>query len=133
MADALAWEPGEAFDAILIDAPCTATGTCRRHPDVLHRIGPRQIADMAALQAALLTRAVGWLKPGGRLIYAVCSLEEEEGEAQAVQLALTPDPIRTEELPPGLAPSAEGWLRTDPGMLAEAGGLDGFFIARWRG
>jgi len=133
VADALAWEPGEAFDAILIDAPCTATGTCRRHPDVLHRIGPRQIADMAALQAALLTRAVGWLKPGGRLIYAVCSLEEEEGEAQAVQLALTPDPIRTEELPPGLAPSAEGWLRTDPGMLAEAGGLDGFFIARWRG
>ncbi|MCB2045018.1 MAG: RsmB/NOP family class I SAM-dependent RNA methyltransferase, partial [Novosphingobium sp.] len=133
VADALAWEPAEAFDAILLDAPCTATGTCRRHPDVLHRIGPRQIAEMAGLQATLLARAAGWLKPGGRLVYAVCSLEPEEGEAQAGLVTLSPDPVRAEELPPGLAPSAEGWLRTDPGMLAEAGGLDGFFIARWRG
>ena len=133
VADALVWEPEEAFDAILIDAPCTATGTCRRHPDVLHRIGPCQIADMAALQATMLARAARWLKPGGRLVYAVCSLEEEEGEVQAAQLALAPDPIRAEELPAGLLPTDEGWLRTDPGMLAEAGGLDGFFVARWRG
>lgn len=131
-ADALAWEPKHRFDAILLDAPCTATGTARRHPDVLHRIGPRQIAEMAELQAALIERAIGWLKPGGVLVYAVCSLEREEGEARAATVALTPEPIRAEELPEGLASTPEGWLRTDPGMLAEAGGLDGFFVARFR-
>lgn len=128
--DALQWEPGGRYDAVLLDAPCTATGTCRRHPDVLHRIGPRQIAEMAELQAQLLQRAAGWLAPGGRLVYAVCSLEPEEGEARARGVALAPDPIRAEELPEGLAPGPEGWLRTDPAMIA--GGLDGFFIARWR-
>lgn len=132
VADASAWEPAARYDAILLDAPCTATGTCRRHPDVPHRTGARQIAEMADMQARLLDRAARWLKPGGRLVYAVCSLEREEGEAQAARMALTPEPIRAEELPAGLAPTAEGWLRTDPGMLADAGGLDGFFVARWR-
>jgi 16S rRNA (cytosine967-C5)-methyltransferase len=125
------WEPSQKFDAVLLDAPCSATGTCRRHPDVLHRIGPRQIAELADLQAALLARAAAWLNPGGTLIYAVCSLEPEEGEAQAAQVALTPAPIGAAELP-GFMPSPEGWLRTDPGMLPDSGGLDGFFIARWR-
>jgi 16S rRNA (cytosine967-C5)-methyltransferase len=131
-ADVLQWEPAGQFDAVLLDAPCTATGTCRRHPDVLHRIGPRQIAELAELQAALLERAARWVKPGGRLVYATCSLEPAEGEAQAAKVALTPDPIGADEVPTGLVPTAEGWLRTDPGMLAQAGGLDGFFIARWR-
>ena len=131
-ADALSWQPKHAFDAILLDAPCTATGTCRRHPDVLHRIGPRQIAEMAELQAALLDRARAWLKPGGVLVYAVCSLEREEGENPARRVELSPMPIRAEELPPRLSPTPEGWLRTDPGMLSESGGLDGFFIARWQ-
>ncbi|MFM5932264.1 MAG: RsmB/NOP family class I SAM-dependent RNA methyltransferase, partial [Novosphingobium sp.] len=131
-ADALTWEPGEPFDAILIDAPCTATGTCRRHPDVLHRVGPRQIAEMVELQSALVDRALAWLKPGGTLVYAVCSLETEEGEGQAARLALDPVPVRADELPAGVAPAAEGWLRTDPGMLADHGGMDGFFVARWR-
>ena len=130
-ADALIWDPEERFDAILLDAPCTATGTCRRHPDVLHRIAAPQIAEMAGLQAALLARAVPWLAPGGRLIYAVCSLEPEEGEAQAAAVALTPDPVGADELPAGLLPAPDGTLRTDPAMLAEAGGMDGFFIARW--
>ena len=130
-ADALKWEPKHRFDAILLDAPCTATGTCRRHPDVLHRIGERQIAEMTQLQAALLERASGWLKPGGRLVYAVCSLEEAEGEAIAARGTLAPDPIEADELPAGLTPTPEGWLRTDPGMLSDEGGLDGFFVARW--
>lgn len=131
LADALAWEPEEKFDAILLDAPCTATGTARRHPDVLHRIGPRQIAEMVELQAKLLERAAGWLKPGGTLIYAVCSLETAEGEGQPVPAGLTAVPIEASELPEGVAPTAAGYLRTDPGMLGEAGGLDGFFVARW--
>ena len=132
IADALTWEPAEPFDAILLDAPCTATGTCRRHPDVLHRIGPRQIAEMAELQARLLERAQRWLKSGGVLVYAVCSLEREEGEEQAARVTLAPLPITAAELPAGLEPTPEGWLRTDPGMLAGRGGLDGFFVARWR-
>jgi 16S rRNA (cytosine967-C5)-methyltransferase len=134
-ADALKWEPKHQFDAILLDAPCTATGTCRRHPDVLHRIGPRQIGEMAEIQRALVERAVGWLKPGGTLIYAVCSLEPEEGEEQAGWIDetfdLAPAPIAAADLPAGLAPSARGWLRTHPGLLREEGGLDGFFVARW--
>ena len=134
-ADALTWEPKHQFDAILLDAPCTATGTCRRHPDVLHRIGPRQIAEMVEIQRALVERAVGWLKSGGTLIYAVCSLEPEEGEEQAVWIDDTFDlaqaPITAEELPASLAPTSEGWLRTHPGMLREEGGLDGFFVGRW--
>ena len=129
-ADALAWEPRYAFDAILLDAPCTATGTARRHPDVLHRIGERQIDELAELQTALIERASGWLKPGGTLIYAVCSLETEEGEGHALPFANAP--IAAAELPPGLEPTATGALRTDPGMLPDHGGLDGFFIARRR-
>ncbi|OBX19410.1 SAM-dependent methyltransferase [Erythrobacter sp. QSSC1-22B] len=131
-ADVLTWEPKHSFDAILLDAPCTSTGTARRHPDVLHRIGSRQIEEMVELQAALLERAVAWLKPGGTLVYAVCSLEREEGEEQAAKVDLTPVPISADELPAGLTPTGEGWLRTDPGMLPELGGLDGFFVARWQ-
>ena len=135
-ADALTWEPKHQFDAILLDAPCTATGTCRRHPDVLHRIGPRQIAEMVEIQRALVERAVDWLKPGGTLIYAVCSLEPEEGEVQAAWIDgtfdLSPAPIAATDLPAGITPTEQGWLRTHPGMLQDEGGLDGFFVARWR-
>jgi len=134
-ADALTWEPKHRFDAILLDAPCTATGTCRRHPDVLHRIGKSHIAEMAELQRALLRRAAEWLAPGGRLIYAVCSLEHEEGEEQARwigdTLGLEADQVAPSEMPAGLVTTGEGHVRTHPGLLAEAGGLDGFFISRW--
>lgn len=130
-ADALSWEPKHHFDAILLDAPCTATGTCRRHPDVLHRIGERQIAEMVELQSALVERAITWLKPGGTLVYAVCSLERAEGEEQAAKVSLPPAPIAAEELPAGIAPTEQGWVRTHPGQLRAEGGLDGFFIARW--
>ena len=131
IADALEWEPDAPFDAVLLDAPCTATGTCRRHPEVVHRIGTRQIAQMAEMQTKLLSRASGWVKPGGTLVYAVCSLEREEGEAVAATCPLTADPISADELPSGLQPTENGQVRTDPGMLPDHGGLDGFFIARF--
>jgi RimJ/RimL family protein N-acetyltransferase len=79
----LTWQPEAQFDAVLLDAPCSATGTFRRHPDVLHRIGPKQVAELVELQAAMLDKAAAMVKPGGRLVYATCSLEPEEGEAQA--------------------------------------------------
>lgn len=129
--DVLAWEPADKFDVILLDAPCTATGTCRRHPDVLHRIGQRQIDEMTELQQAMLERASAWLAPGGTLVYAVCSLEEQEGEAQAAAVKLETLPIASSALPQGVSASPTGWLRTDPGMLADAGGMDGFFIAQF--
>lgn len=134
-ADLRQWQPDAPVDAILLDAPCTATGIYRRHPDVLHRIGPRQIAELAELQGELLARVAGWLKPGGRLVYATCSLEQAEGEAQVERfLADHPDfmliPIAPAELPEGMMPATQGWLRTLPDMLAQQGGTDGFFIAR---
>ena len=134
-ADLRQWQPEAPVDAILLDAPCTATGIYRRHPDVLHRIGPRQIAELAELQGELLARAASWLKPGGHIIYATCSLERAEGEEQVERfLAAHPDfalrPIDPVELPEGMAPTEQGWLRTLPDTLAAQGGTDGFFIAR---
>lgn len=131
------WEPDTKADAILLDAPCSATGIFRRHPDVLHRIEPRQIKEMAGLQAELIDRAAGWLKPDGVLVYATCSLERAEGEEQIAAFlerhpGWTVDPVRTEELPAGIVPDAQGFIRTLPGMLADVGGLDGFFVARLR-
>ncbi len=135
-ADALAWGEPEAFDAVLLDAPCTATGTIRRHPDVLRLRRPRDVAMLAEAQRRLLAAAARLLRPGGRLVYAVCSLQAEEGPGQLAgldELRLQPDPIRSEELP-GLpqAVTPEGWLRTNPSLWPERGGMDGFFAARFR-
>jgi 16S rRNA (cytosine967-C5)-methyltransferase len=135
-ADLRKWESDAVFDAVLLDAPCTSTGTFRRHPDVLHRIGERQIAELVTLQSAMLDRAAGWVKPGGSLIYATCSLEPEEGEAQAKMfLENHPDfavvPASADQLPGGIG-SSDGYVRTLPGMLADKGGLDGFFVAHFR-
>ena len=129
-ADAMQWRPSELYDAVLIDAPCSATGTCRRHPDVLHRLVDQ--SGLEDLQRALLERASGAIRADGRLVYAVCSLEPGEGEAQAAWVkALGPVPITADQLPAGLSPTPEGWFRSDPGMLAEHGGIDGFFAAMW--
>jgi 16S rRNA (cytosine967-C5)-methyltransferase len=129
-ADALEWRGGP-FDAVLLDAPCSATGTFRRHPEVLYRARPQIIAESAELQGRLLRHAATLLRPGGTLVYAVCSLEPQEGE-QVIEAArgLQLDPIRSDELPAGITPHERGWLRILPGMLEERGGLDGFFIAR---
>lgn len=135
--DIRTWAPDAPADAVLLDAPCSATGIFRRHPDVLHRIEAREIADMATLQTELLMRAALWVKPGGTLVYATCSLERAEGEDQIAAFldahpGWTIDPARADELPAGVAPEASGSVRILPGMLADAGGLDGFFIARLR-
>ena len=126
IADALTWEPAEPFDAILLDAPCTASGTCRRHPDVFHRIGPRQIAEMAELQARLLERAQRWLSPGASCLCCLLRLENVEGEHRAAMVELEPLPITSDELPAGLSRPRKAGCARSPGMLAEHGGLDGF-------
>lgn len=136
-ADVMQWEPSEQFDALLLDAPCSATGTMRRHPDVLQRIDIKQINNLAALQCAMLDRAADWVKPGGLLVYATCSLEPQEGEAQA-ELFLSKHsdfsalPVTAGELPQGVTANAQGDVRTMPHMLADKGGMDGFFIARFK-
>lgn len=135
-ADVMEWKPAQPFDAVLLDAPCSATGTMRRHPDVLHRIDMKQINNLAAIQSAMLDRAASWVKPGGLLVFATCSLEPHEGEAQAEAfLARHPEyttqAVTAAELPESLSPNAHGHVRTMPPMLAEHGGLDGFFVARF--
>lgn len=135
-ADARSWRDPRTFDGVLLDAPCSATGTFRRHPDVLWNARPSDIASLAAVQAQLLAAAGARVRNGGRLIYSVCSLEPEEGEAQARAFlagnpAFTLDAIaRGEAGAPTASLTAEGWLRILPHHMA--GGLDGFFIARFR-
>jgi 16S rRNA (cytosine967-C5)-methyltransferase len=134
-ADILDWNPPAPVDAVLLDAPCSATGIFRRHPDVLHRVRPAVIAEMAALQTRLLARAAEWVRPGGTLVYATCSLEPAEGEDQAERfLADRPDFTLVAPAPGELPVAAtdRGWVRTVPGTLAAEGGCDGFFIARFR-
>ena len=130
----------EKFDAILLDAPCSATGTFRRHPEVLWNRSARDIAGRVTLQQALLTNAFRCLAPGGTLIYCVCSLEPAEGEQQVTwALDALPGlelwPIARDEMT-GLeqAVSAEGLIRTHPAMSPGNGnaGMDGFFVARFR-
>jgi 16S rRNA (cytosine967-C5)-methyltransferase len=132
-ADALKWAPDRLYDAILLDAPCSSTGTFRRHPEVLYRARPSAIVENARLQAELLGHAAAMLKPGGTLIYSVCSLEQQEGEEVVAKLLGSFDNLKLRpitEAPAGLRPSGGGWLRILPGMLEDLGGLDGFFVAR---
>jgi 16S rRNA (cytosine967-C5)-methyltransferase len=132
-ADALHWQPEAPFDAILLDAPCSATGTIRRHPDLPFVKDGRDLPALVALQAALLDRALDWLAPGGRLVFCTCSILPEEGEGQ-LAAALTRHPglrvIRPDL--PGLDPgwiTDQGGLRLRPDDWADRGGMDGFFIA----
>nr|WP_286190183.1 16S rRNA (cytosine(967)-C(5))-methyltransferase RsmB [Labrenzia sp. R4_2] len=142
-ADLREYEPEALFDAILLDAPCSATGTIRRHPDVPWIKKPYDIEKLSEIQTALLDRVMSWLKPGGVLVYCTCSLERAEGEGQAEaflernkeRVALVP--VEANEIG-GLAESVtpEGYLRCRPDQSAgpETGlfGMDGFFAARFR-
>ena len=133
IADATKWKPKRTFDAILLDAPCSATGTLRRHPDLAHAKDGSGLGELVALQAEMIARAVKWLKPGGRMVYCTCSLLPDEGEEQ-LKNALSRHPELSVELPdaPWIEPewhSSEGGLRIRPDHWAERGGIDGFFIA----
>ena len=134
-ADAREWRPAEAAPFVLLDAPCTATGTIRRHPDVARLKQPADVARLAALQDRLLDAAAAMLAPGGALVYCVCSLLPEEGPARiAALLGRQPDLAREsvtlEALPEVINDAGE--LRSLPSHLAESGGLDGFYAARLR-
>lgn len=134
-ADIFEWEPGRQFGAVLLDAPCSATGTFRRHPEVLYRARRRFIAEAAELQSRMLDRAADWVRPGGAFVYSVCSLEPEEGEEAIEAFLVSRDdfeiaPPEPGELPDFIAPAAKGWVRIVPGLLESEGGLDGFFTAR---
>ncbi|OYX34164.1 MAG: rRNA methyltransferase [Caulobacterales bacterium 32-69-10] len=135
--DAGAWRDPGAFDAVLLDAPCTATGTFRRHPDVLWGARASEIGKLAAVQARLLDIAAARTRPGGRMVYCVCSLEPEEGEAQVEAVLARRSDLRLDPIAPGEggAPAEavrpQGWLRILPSLVEPPGGLDGFFVARF--
>lgn len=132
VADALQWAPDAPFDAILLDAPCSATGTLRRHPDLPFVKDGSEIAGLVELQAKLLDRALGWLRPGGRLVYCTCSLLPEEGEGQlAAALARHAGLRVVRPALPGILPewiTPEGGLRLRPDYWVDIGGMDGFFM-----
>ena len=140
-ADILKWAPGEKFDAVLLDAPCSATGTIRRHPDIPWLKRPQDIATLAALQSRMLDRAAELTKSGGTLVYCTCSLEPEEGEAQvAAFLGRHCDYALVPIEPPEIAGlghllAHDGSLRTLPchafGEEPAMQGMDGFFAARF--
>ena len=137
-ADALSWNPESQFDAILIDPPCTATGTMRRHPELQFIRDLDRIDDLVSLQAELLDRAAGWVRTGGRLVMSTCSLFSAEGEEQADRFLhrhadwVIESPFDTLEGVPEEWMLPTGALRTRPDYWEECGGMDGFFIARFR-
>lgn len=137
-ADAAEWKPEEPADAVLLDAPCTATGAIRRHPDIQRLKTAEDVAQLARAQGRLLAHAVELVKPGGLIVYCTCSLQPEEGEAQIDRLlAADPRVERVPLRPPEVGGLEElinprGEMRAHPGMLADRGGIDGFFVARLR-
>ena len=132
VADALHWQSDQQFDAILLDAPCSATGTIRRHPDLLYIKDGTELDGLVALQAQMFDRALSFLRPGGRLVYCTCSLLRDEGENQLAS-ALLRNPglsvvrAKIQGVPDDWL-TAEGALRLRPDYWAELGGMDGFFM-----
>jgi 16S rRNA (cytosine967-C5)-methyltransferase len=139
-ADATTWVPPQLFDAVLLDAPCLATGTIRRHPDLPYLKRPSDLKSLAELQARLLDSAASMLKPGGILVYCTCSLEPEEGPEQIAQLLARRLDLMVSPIAPGSYGLTENWLTEDgylrtlpfhlPMQPAELSGLDGFFAVR---
>ena len=135
-ADALSWRPEQPVDAVLLDAPCTATGAIRRHPDVPHLKQPEDVARLAVVQENLLRAAVEMLRPGGTLVYCTCSLEPEEGPAAGRGAAALGCAGRSADRSSRTSSADADWvtaggdLRTLPCHLPEFDGIDGFYAAR---
>jgi 16S rRNA (cytosine967-C5)-methyltransferase len=135
-ADAVSWKPPGLVSGVLLDAPCTATGAIRRHPDVPHLKTPDDVVRLAMVQERLLHAAVEMLEPGGTLIYCTCSLEPEEGPRQIAKLLSRGSGMRRKPIEPaelgGLIEliTPDGDLRTLPCHLADRDGIDGFFACR---
>ena len=138
VAAAAQWQPPDALEAVLLDAPCSATGTIRRHPDIAWLKRPADVAKLALLQDRLLAAAVQCLAPGGRLVFCTCSLQPEEGPARVAALIAQGAPVEREPIDPAEIAgqrellTAEGDLRTLPCHWPQQGGLDGFYAARLR-
>ena len=134
--DAADWSLGRTFDAVLLDAPCSATGTFRRHPDVLWVASPQDIPRLASVQTRLLAAAAKRVKPGGVLVYCVCSLEMEEGEGQVATFLSRAPEFRIDPIAPGEGGAPEASLKADGTLRLlphhRAGGADGFYVARMR-
>jgi 16S rRNA (cytosine967-C5)-methyltransferase len=141
-ADAASWAPGRAFDAVILDAPCTATGTIRRHPDILRLKQPEDAARMVIIQNAMLANAATLVRPGGLLIYSTCSLEPEEGEQRTASFLASQPAFERAPMAAGEITADPAWIntagevRTLPFLLpmepAALSGIDGFFVARLR-
>jgi 16S rRNA (cytosine967-C5)-methyltransferase len=135
-ADGLTWRPERPVDGVLLDAPCTATGAIRRHPDVPHLKHPEDVARLAVVQANLLHAAVEMLRPGGILVYCTCSLEPEEGMQRIEALLRSGAPVEHRPIEAGEIGAPADWvtpqgdLRTLPCHLPEYDGVDGFYAAR---
>lgn len=131
VADAMHYTPETPPDIVLLDAPCSATGTWRKHPEVLHLLCPETIQELAHIQRDLMDRAWGWLSVGGILAYSVCSLQPEEGESQLAAFLSRHNNARIMQPDTRLvhpqALSQDGSIRTHLAMLKEHGGMDGFF------
>ncbi|HEV2896469.1 MAG TPA: RsmB/NOP family class I SAM-dependent RNA methyltransferase [Pseudaminobacter sp.] len=141
-ADILQFEPEQLFDAVLLDAPCSSTGTVRRHPDVPWTKSPADIEKLADLQRRMLERAIGYAKPGGRIVFSNCSLDPLEGEALLAAFLEAQPGVAADPILPGEFADldqfldAHGALRTTPADMAlgdpALSGMDGFFAARLR-
>lgn len=132
------WRPERPFDAVLLDAPCSSTGTIRRHPDVAWTKTPEDIATMAQVQEQLLESALLLVRPGGPLVFSNCSLDPAEGEALVEALLARRQDVTLDPIQPGELPGAEdfiapqGWLRTTPAGGGALADVDGFFAVRLR-
>ncbi len=135
-ADAAEWKPAERADAALVDAPCSSTGTIRRHPDVARLKTPGDISKLTGVQDRLLTAALDMVRPGGLIVYSSCSLQPEEGPDRIAALLDTGRPVTRVDAQPGdiggleEVISADGDLRCLPCHLSDLGGMDGFYAAR---
>lgn len=135
-ADVTEWVCNKKFDAVLLDPPCSATGTIRRHPDILYSKTTNDLAKLVRLQESLLVRSSQLVKPGGKLIFCTCSLEVEEGESQIERFLSTSNSFKRQTIKDnevgGHSPfiNEQGDLRTLPFYLKEVGGIDGFFASR---